>query len=85
MIPRTRLALVLIAVAGGVRSAIVGCQAGQALVALEGVERERDTWQRPQDIIGALDLQPGESSSMWDRAPAISRFGLRRSSAAAAG
>ena len=53
----TRVALVVAAVA----FVFVAYQAIQTLTVLDQVERERDTWQRPNDIVQALDLKPGES------------------------
>jgi len=47
--------LVLLVVA-----AYVAWQAGSTLVRLEQVEQERDTWQRPGDIIAALDAHQGD-------------------------
>ncbi len=52
-----RFALVVAAVA----FVFVAYQAIQTLTVLDQVERERDTWQRPNDIIDALDLKTGES------------------------
>ena len=40
--------------------AYVAWQAGITLVRLEQVERDRDTWQRPGDIMTSLDLHGGE-------------------------
>ncbi|MEO8097922.1 MAG: class I SAM-dependent methyltransferase [Acidobacteriota bacterium] len=39
----------------------VGSQAVATLQRLTFVEAERDTWQRPDDVIRALDLHPGSS------------------------
>ena len=39
----------------------VGDQAVRALRALDKVERERDTWQRPDDVIKYLDVRSGQS------------------------
>jgi predicted methyltransferase len=38
----------------------VGYQAVRTLQVLDEVERERDTWQRPDEIIRALDLHAGD-------------------------
>jgi predicted methyltransferase len=40
---------------------LVAYQAIQTLGVLDEVERERDTWQRPNDIVQALDLKAGQS------------------------
>ena len=41
--------------------AIVVDQAIGTLGALTVVERERDTWQRPEDVLRHLDLRPGQT------------------------
>jgi predicted methyltransferase len=38
----------------------VAWRAADTLVTLEQVERERDTWQRPGEVIAALGLRPGD-------------------------
>jgi predicted methyltransferase len=58
MRPRSRVArLALLLAAAG--AAYVIFEASIALIRLEQVERERDGWQRPADVIAALDLPPG--------------------------
>ncbi|NOT28472.1 MAG: methyltransferase domain-containing protein [Acidobacteria bacterium] len=39
----------------------VADQMVRTLGTLTAVERERDTWQRPEEIIGSLDLRPGQT------------------------
>ena len=39
----------------------VGDQAVRTLRTLTAVERERDTWQRPDEILEQLDLRPGQT------------------------
>jgi hypothetical protein len=39
----------------------VAWEAGLTLVRLEEVERERDTWQRPNEVIEALNVNAGDS------------------------
>ena len=51
----------LAAVLAGLALIFVGYQAIQTLGVLDRVERERDSWQRPDEIIRALDLRPGDS------------------------
>ena len=48
-------------VVAGLAFVLVAYQAIQTLDVLDKVERERDTWQRPNDIVQALDLKAGES------------------------
>ena len=43
----------------GVASLYVVSQGVDALRALTPIEQERDGWQRPSDVIGALSLEPG--------------------------
>ena len=43
--------------------AFVGDQAIRTLRTLTIMEHERDGWQRPDDIIAHLNLQPGQPSS----------------------
>ena len=50
--------VVALAVAAGL--VFVGYDALQAVSALERIESERDTWQRPDDIIRALQLNTGD-------------------------
>jgi predicted methyltransferase len=54
-----RPVLVLVAVFMGVGVAGVGFQGIRTLQRLTAVEAERDLWQRPSDIIRALDLKSG--------------------------
>jgi predicted methyltransferase len=56
---KRRVFLIVAALTLGV-CGYVAWQAGITLVRLEQVEQERDTWQRPGDIIAALDLHGGE-------------------------
>ena len=44
-----------------VAAMFVGNQAVRTLRTLEDVERERDSWQRPEDIIGYLRVRPGQT------------------------
>src|SRR5438105_14169955 len=50
-------------------------QALQTLRALEVVERERDSWQRPSDIIAALDVSEG--SIVADLGSGVGYFALK--------
>jgi SAM-dependent methyltransferase len=54
-----RPALVLLAVFIGFGFAIIAYQAVRTLQQLTAVEAERDLWQRPDDVIRALNLQQG--------------------------
>ena len=56
---RRVLAVALVAVLAAV--VYVAVQALATLDRLTIVERERDTWQRPEDILRHLDLQPGRT------------------------
>jgi predicted methyltransferase len=56
-----RPVLVLAAIFIGLGFAIIGYQGIRTLQRLTIVEAERDQWQRPFDIIGALDLRPGNT------------------------
>jgi SAM-dependent methyltransferase len=42
-------------------AAFVAEEAVRTLRILEVVERERDAWQRPDDVVAALDLRPGQT------------------------
>jgi hypothetical protein len=55
-----RPALILIVVFMGVGLAGVGFQGIRTLQRLRIVEAERDQWQRPADIVRALNLKPGD-------------------------
>jgi predicted methyltransferase len=55
-----RPVLVLVAVFMGVGLAGVGFQGIRTLERLTAVEAERDQWQRPADIVRALNLKPGD-------------------------
>jgi predicted methyltransferase len=48
-------------VVAGLAFLLVAYQAIQTLGVLDRVERERDTWQRPHDIVQALDVKAGQS------------------------
>lgn len=52
---------ILVAVVLGVALLFVGDQAVRTLRILTAVERERDTWQRPDEILEQLDLRPGNT------------------------
>jgi SAM-dependent methyltransferase len=54
-----RLALFLLAAVVVVVVWFVASQAMQTLIVLDQVEAERDLWQRPRDIMAALDLHDG--------------------------
>ena len=51
----------LVAVALSLSAAFVIEEAVRTLFALDRIERERDTWQRPDDVIRALRLRPGDT------------------------
>jgi len=53
----TRLVIVAIVAA----AVFVGFEVVRTLYALQGVEKARDSWQRPEDVIRALALQPGDT------------------------
>ena len=55
---RTRVVVLALA---AVAVAVVAQQAIATLRALTVIERERDTWQRPDDILRPLDLAPGKT------------------------
>ena len=52
---------ILVSVVLGVALLFVGDQAVRTLRILTAVERERDTWQRPEEILEQLDLKPGNT------------------------
>jgi predicted methyltransferase len=58
--PTRSILIRLVALAVAVGLVFVGYDALQALSALERIESERDTWQRPDDIIRALALKKGD-------------------------
>jgi hypothetical protein len=43
-------------------------EAIRTLIILERVERERDTWQRPEEVLAALDLRRESLAFLWIRA-----------------
>lgn len=53
--------IAVMAVVIGLSAIFVIEQALETLNTLTRVERERDTWQRPEDILRRLDLRPGET------------------------
>jgi SAM-dependent methyltransferase len=57
--PRARVALLLTGGLALVALLYVISQAIDTLARLDVVEQERDQWQRPSDILQALDLKPG--------------------------
>jgi len=54
---RVRVPLFLLAVILALAVWVVGSQAYQTLLLLDRVERDRDRWQRPADILRSLDLK----------------------------
>lgn len=54
---RARVALALVALP----VLYVGYQGAQTLDTLDRVERERDRWQRPEDVLRELDVRPGST------------------------
>ena len=56
-----RPALVLLVVFVGFGFAIIAYQAVRTLQQLTFVEAERDLWQRPDDVIRALNLRQGSN------------------------
>ena len=59
--PRLRIAAFLACGLLAVSLLYVAEQAAEALRALTPIEQERDGWQRPADILRALDLKPGDT------------------------
>jgi hypothetical protein len=51
----------------------VADQARRTLQALDAIERERDLWQRADDVLDPLQLRPGRPSWTSAAAPATSR------------
>src|SRR5215813_12940887 len=72
-----RPALVLLAVFLAFGFAIIGYQAVRTLQQLTAVEAERDLWQRPDDVIRALNLQQG--SKVVDLGSGSGYFALKLS------
>ena len=62
MAVRVKLALFLVAAIGCLALTNIGIQAVRTLNRLDFVEAERDTWQRPAEVIQALE--DGEIKSM---------------------
>jgi predicted methyltransferase len=58
---RKSIVIILVALLGVMPVAFVGDQAVRTLRTLTTVERERDTWQRPDDILRPLNLGPGNT------------------------
>ncbi len=56
---RVRIALFLLCVILAVAFLSTTYQASQALVRLDAVERERDQWQRPAEVLQFLNLRAG--------------------------
>src|SRR5262245_10580979 len=72
-----RPALVLLAIFLGLGLAIIGYQGVRTLQQLTAIEAERDQWQRPNDIIRALNLRQG--STVVDLGSGSGYFALKLS------
>ncbi|HEY7306571.1 MAG TPA: methyltransferase domain-containing protein [Bryobacteraceae bacterium] len=59
---RIRIALFLSCVIFAIGLLGIAYQAFQALVQLDAIERERDQWQRPLDVLQVLDLKSGNTA-----------------------
>ena len=80
---RLRILIFLACVVVAVAALFVVWQAAGTLNRLEVVERERDEWQRPADVIRALGIQPG--GVVADIGCGSGYFAVRLSQAAGAG
>src|SRR5262252_5465862 len=78
-----RPALVLLAVFLGLGFAIIAYQGIRTLQQLTAVEAERDRWQRPSDIIRALNLTQG--NTVVDLGSGSGYFALKLSSVVGSG